>query len=145
MAQEAKLPFPVVTVRALVFHCLMVPPKVPLQYEFQWMRRRLFEDTSKRACQGLGDHVYEWFSDLETKMKKLERFIEKNQGKMFENNVHQFMYGSLLETMRDLLAKIMRATLGPERIEHTIDEMNKRLAPFLQGVDGSKGYDFSKK
>lgn len=128
----------------MAFWYLKVPERVPLEYEYEWMRMRLFEDTSKKASEGIGDHVYAWFKDLEQKMKTLSTFIHKNKGKFFKNDVCQFMYGSLLETMRDLLIKIIRSTMGPYHHEYTIKEMNERLAPFLQGVDGSGGYDFSK-
>ena len=128
----------------MAFWYLKVPERVPLEYEYEWMRRRLFEDTEKKESEGLGDHVYEWFQDLEQKMETLKAFINKNKGTFFQDDMCQFMYGSLLENMRDLLIKIIRATMGPYHHEYTIKEMNDRLAPFLQGVDGTGGYDFSK-
>ncbi len=132
------------TGRSMAFWYLKVPERVPLAYEYEWMRTRLFEDTEKKASEGLGDHVYEWFKELEQKMETLEVFINKNKGQFFKDDVCQFMYGSFLEATRDLLIKIIRATMGPSHREYTIKEMNARLAPFLQGVDGSGGYDFSK-
>lgn len=145
MTQETKEePLRVARARCMAFWYLKVPERVPLVYEYEWMRRRLFEDTKKKSSEGLGDHVYAWFQDLEQKMKTLNAFINKNKGTFFKDDVCQFMYGSFLETMRDLLIKIIRATMGPRHHEYTIKEMNDRLAPFLQGVDGSGGYDFSK-
>ncbi len=111
---------------------------------------RLFDKDGKPVLYGgLAIHVHEWFEDLRKKMDCLKAFIDQNKGRSFADMidldkrpsftdlVDQFMYGSLLETMRDLLAKIMRAVMGPSRRNDHVKEMDDRLAPFLKGVDGS--------
>lgn len=70
-------------------------------------------------------------------MDCLKAFIDQNKGRCFDDMIDQFMYGSLLETMRDLLVKILRAVMGPSRRNDHVKEMDDRLAKFLKGVDGS--------
>lgn len=138
---------PVATTLEFVF--LRVPDKVPLNYEYEWMKDRLFDKDGKPMLYGgLAIHVHEWFEDLRKKMDCLRAFINQNKGRSFADmidldkrpdftdTIDQFMYGSLLETMRDLLAKIMRAVLGP-RCKYEVQNMDERLAKFLTGVDGS--------
>lgn len=126
--------------RSLAFHVMRVPDEIPLKYEYAWMESRLFEDGKPLLFNGLGLHVHKWFEELRINMDFLKTFIEKYKGSNFEDCIDQFMYGSLLETMRDLLVKIMRAVLGPSVRHQYLEEMNGRLAKFLKGIDGSGAY-----
>lgn len=128
-------------IRSLAFHVLRVPEEIPLKYEYMWMESRLFKEGKPLLFNGLGVHVHKWFEELKMNMECLKTFTEKFKGQNFEDCIDQFMYGSLLETMRDLLVKIMRAVLGPSvRNNQHFEQMNAKLAIFLIGIDGSGAY-----
>lgn len=135
---EEPVPF-VCEAKSREFRLLRVPVKVPLKYEYEWMKDRLFnKDGTPIRHAGLANHAHKWFEELRVHMKCLETFIDKYKGSSFIDVTDQFMYGSLLETMRDLLAKLMRATCGPGRgYAQQMKIMDDRLAPFLKGIDGS--------
>ena len=121
--------------RGYAFYMLKVPDKPPLKYEY-WLVESLLFDKDELASPKLAIHAHKWFEELREQMDGLKAYIQEHKGKYFASRADQLMYGSLLENMRDLLAKLLRAVLGPWSINRTIQEMDERLAPHLKGISG---------
>lgn len=123
------------------FCVLNVPEEPPLQYEYEWVLSRLFRDNKPGAMfpfsPALVVHAYQWYQELKAQMDGLKAYIHKHKGQQFASWTDQFLYGSLLESMRDLLAKLFKALFGPNMCVGPIKQMDERLAPYLEGIDGS--------
>ena len=99
------------------FCVLNVPEEPPLQYEYDWVLSRLFKDNKPHAMfpfsPDLAVHAYQWYQELKAQMDGLKAYIREHKGQQFASWTDQFLYGSLLESMRDLLAKLFKALFGP--------------------------------
>lgn len=122
------------------FCYLTVPDQPPLDYEYEWILSRLFKDNKPDAMfpysPDLAVQARQWYKELSAQMTGLKGYIHEHKGQPFASKTDQFLYGSLLESMRDLLAKLFKALLGPMCVT-VVQEMDERLAPFLEGIDGS--------
>lgn len=120
--------------RGFNFRMLRVPDEPPLKYEYWWVESLLFD--KKPPSPKLAIHAHKLFEELREQMDGLKAYIEEHKGKYFASRADQLMYGSLLENMRDLLAKLIKAVVGPYAITRNIQEMDDRLAPYLKGISG---------
>lgn len=99
--------------RPMCFYMLIVPDEPPLAYEYWWVESRLFHKRESPSPK-LSIHAHKWFEELREQMDGLKAYIEEHKGKRFASRADQLMYGSLLENMRDLLAKLLKAVQGAD-------------------------------